>query len=228
MSEASQRVAVVTGGARGIGAGTAKRLASDGLAVAVLDLKEGDCGGDGGRNHLRRRQGARGRRRCQRRRPGAGRCGQGRRRARAARCPDQQRRRDPGQHAVQDDCRRLGHGARHAPARLVPDEQGVPEAHGGPAVRPDRQPVVQLGARQPRSGELLSRQGRPAGLHQDPRDRARPVRHHGQRRRAWLHRHRHDRGHRGPDRRSASRTSRRPRPPASRSAASARRTTSRT
>jgi 3-oxoacyl-[acyl-carrier protein] reductase len=44
MSEASERVAVVTGGARGIGAGTAKRLAADGLAVAVLDLKEGDCG----------------------------------------------------------------------------------------------------------------------------------------------------------------------------------------
>jgi 3-oxoacyl-[acyl-carrier protein] reductase len=44
MSEASQRVAVVTGAARGIGAGTAQRLAADGFAVAVLDLKEGDCG----------------------------------------------------------------------------------------------------------------------------------------------------------------------------------------
>ncbi len=44
MSEATQRVAVVTGGARGIGAGTAKRLAADGLAIAVLDLKEDDCG----------------------------------------------------------------------------------------------------------------------------------------------------------------------------------------
>jgi 3-oxoacyl-[acyl-carrier protein] reductase len=44
MSQAQQRVAIVTGGARGIGAGVARRLAADGMAVAVLDLKEGDCG----------------------------------------------------------------------------------------------------------------------------------------------------------------------------------------
>jgi 3-oxoacyl-[acyl-carrier protein] reductase len=37
-----QRIAIVTGAARGIGAGTAKRLAADGLAVGVLDLREGD------------------------------------------------------------------------------------------------------------------------------------------------------------------------------------------
>lgn len=43
MSEQGQRVAIVTGGARGIGAGVARRLAADGLAVAVIDLKEGDC-----------------------------------------------------------------------------------------------------------------------------------------------------------------------------------------
>ncbi|HEX8008835.1 MAG TPA: 3-oxoacyl-ACP reductase FabG [Trebonia sp.] len=38
-----QRIAIVTGGARGIGAGTAKRLARNGMAVAVLDLNEADC-----------------------------------------------------------------------------------------------------------------------------------------------------------------------------------------
>ncbi|PQP21126.1 3-oxoacyl-ACP reductase FabG [Rhodococcus opacus] len=40
-----RRTAIVTGGARGIGAAVAKKLASDGYAVAVIDLDESACGG---------------------------------------------------------------------------------------------------------------------------------------------------------------------------------------
>jgi 3-oxoacyl-[acyl-carrier protein] reductase len=39
----SQKIAIVTGAARGIGAGIAIRLAADGMAVAVLDLDEAEC-----------------------------------------------------------------------------------------------------------------------------------------------------------------------------------------
>jgi 3-oxoacyl-[acyl-carrier protein] reductase len=40
-----QRIAIVTGSARGIGAGVAKRLAANGMAVAVLDLNSDGCAG---------------------------------------------------------------------------------------------------------------------------------------------------------------------------------------
>ena len=43
MNAQTPRVAVVTGGARGIGASIARKLSADGHAIAIIDLNEADC-----------------------------------------------------------------------------------------------------------------------------------------------------------------------------------------
>ncbi len=66
----ASRIAIVTGAARGIGAETARRLAADGMAVAVLDLNEADCAGTVIQIENAGGQGTRGGLRCQQDRPG--------------------------------------------------------------------------------------------------------------------------------------------------------------
>nr|WP_284290703.1 SDR family NAD(P)-dependent oxidoreductase [Angustibacter aerolatus] len=162
-------MALVTGGARGIGEATARRLQADGARVAVADLDEQAAQATAAAI-------------------GGGAIGIGCDVADAAsadaavervvgepgppRRAGEQRRGDPRQPAVQDERDRLGRRARRAPAGRLPHEPCGAAAPGAAAQRAHREPVERERPRGPRPGELQRGQDGRAGLHPHAGDRA--------------------------------------------------------
>ena len=151
------------GAARGIGAATAQRLATDGYAVAVVDLDK----------PLARAPSRRSRPPVGRRSPWGVMSPTPRRsRLRSRGSPPnsgppssrQQCRDHPRQPHLPDDRGRLGCGQRTSTSRGLPHDQGVPGVHDRREVRPDRQPLLVLGVGQPGSGQLFGGEGRLQGF----------------------------------------------------------------
>ena len=197
------RVAVVTGGASGIGLGVAQQLAADGHRVALLDRN-----GAGRRGRGRRAARPQARtalaRRGRRRRPGVG-----RRRVRRRSAPSSARSRSSSPAPASSRSTPL---ARHHARDVGPDHRGQPHRHvhlrAGRGARHARRRlgphrhhlVVERAVGRAEHGALRGVEGRRHRADQGAGRRARPQRHHRQHDRAEPRRHAD-----GP---------RRPRPPA--------------
>ncbi len=113
----------------------------------------------------------------------------------------EQRRDYPGQSASAHEAGRLGRGPCHQSHVSVPAFEGLREGHDEEPSRSHRDDYLHRRRHgQPGAGELLRGEGGRAGLHQVAREGSRLAQHHGQRRGAGVHRHRHDPG---PERRPA-------------------------
>ena len=125
------KVAVITGGANGIGQAFAKRLAEDGVHIAVADLGDGERDGEDGagrrarrhRGQMRRRVGRLGRRHGQR----------GARQIQPRRYRGQLRRHLPAEEFPRHDLCRLAQGDVDQSRRHVSGHRRLRPRHAGSA-----------------------------------------------------------------------------------------------
>ena len=174
------KIAVITGAANGIGAAFAKRLAEDGVHIAVVDLAEGGPTAHVvqgiGRNAIAVQ--------CDVAKPDAvAKMARDRQEgARRARHRDQLRRHLPAARFSRTDLRRVAQGALDQPRRHVPRYLGLCARHGAEEVGPgDQYVVVHARLGHQRLCALHVEQGRHRRLHPRNLDRSRALRHHRER-----------------------------------------------
>ena len=174
------KVAVITGAANGIGQAFAKRLAEDGVHIAIADIAPGDqtvkMVEAAGRQALA----------CQcdvtSQQSVAAMAARGAEEVRPLRHPDQLRRHLPADRVRRDEVRGLAARAVDQSRQRVPGLVGLGARHEAARLGPHRQHGVEharLGGHRLRA--LHGEQGRRGRLHPGAGERARPARHHGQR-----------------------------------------------